>query len=443
MFLSAFDLKHLNAQYNQTLLMYKCGTEDAEYHSIVEQLKSSLSSVLVYFYPFAGRLVIGEDKRYAIECNDEGAEFIEARTNISFSHTQDRDFNPMTLYQRLVPTGKMSQCNACNGWPLLSVKVTRFVDGGLGVGIAVSHIVVDGRSLWHFIKSWAELSRGLPISLLPIHNRTLLKVNKSELMERAGNTDFTSKNQGNLEGVQSVIASSAKGKEQTGGIDDKLCYKTFYFSHDMVQNLKRLAMQDGKGPFSSFVAFSSHFWICMMKARGFADEEVVYFPLPVDCRRRINPPLPDAYFGNCVYATLVHTTAGKLFRGGISYGASLIAEAINSITDKSIRDYMGFAEKTGQYEKLMDENDVDNYIKGRFTAISQSAGTMSVYEELNFGWGKPVSVRSIRARFDSRGSVVVLPGPEGGSSIEATIVLPPDELQRLQSLLFSFDTWEK
>eukprot|EP00250_Pteridium_aquilinum_P019521 c24463_g2_i2 orf=1-207(-) len=53
------------------------------------------------------------------------------------------------------------------------VQVTRFGnDEGFVLGIGHSHVVADGMSFWHFMKSWGECARGEPISMHPlIHMR--------------------------------------------------------------------------------------------------------------------------------------------------------------------------------------------------------------------------------------------------------------------------------
>eukprot|EP01018_Ginkgo_biloba_P000762 Gb_31625 [translate_table: standard] len=424
MFLSTIDLKHLPATYMKVLLMYNtANVHDDEFQSMVERLKESLSSALVHFYPLAGRLVWCEDDmRYAIECNDEGIEFIEARTDVSLSRMQDDDnFDPITLYPKLIRMGQMPLCNDCVA-PLVSIQVTQFgAGGGLCVGLDVSHVAVDGQSLWHFIASWMELNRRLSISVLPNHDRTLMKVYRSNPTESTSSVNVWKKQANErLEGD----ALSSYGDLQ---------YKTFYFSHEMVQTIKRLAMQDGKGPFSSFVAFSSHFWRCLTKAKGFADDDTVYIYVPMDCRRRFDPPLPPSYFGNCVHGVFTRTTAGKLFSGGISYGAGLIDEGIKSLRDEDIRDYI---ERTERGQTPVDKDRVRHFLNGRLTIMTQSSA-IDVYKELDFGWGTPVQARSPRAIF-SRGVVSIFRGREGGSSVEVSVALPSDQMQRLQSLHLSF-----
>eukprot|EP01018_Ginkgo_biloba_P000765 Gb_31628 [translate_table: standard] len=435
MFLSAFDLDYFRpAHLMKVLIMYNTGNGDKEYHSMVERLKRSLSLSLVHFYPLAGRLVLGEDGRYAIDCNDAGAEFIEARTNISLSDMQDDDFDRATLFQKLVEAGKTSLCNDCN-LPLVSIQVTRFAGGGLCVGLSINHVIVDGQSYWHFFKSWAELSRGVSISLLPIHNRTVFKVNKLELENRAA-ANITCIESLKSEWVEgSAVTNTAEETHQIRISDIHVCYKTFHFTSDMFHSLKRLAMGRGvEGAASNtFSAFSSHMWKCIMKAKGVAEEETVYFLFPVNCRSRINPALPPAFFGNCVHLAVAQARAGKLFSERISYGAALIAEAMNSVRDKTIKDFIKTAEGRGN---SMDQTASALLNNGHLIVMTYST-SFSVYN-IDFGWGRPAHVKSVRPALSS-GLVVAMEGRDGGRNIDASIALPSDQMQRLQSILFCFE----
>ncbi|KAJ0090661.1 hypothetical protein Patl1_14612 [Pistacia atlantica] len=92
-------------------------------------LKEALSKALVAFYPLGGRLGRDENGEAAIDCNGEGVLFME---------------------------------------------VTHFKCGGICLGIGWHHILGDGTSAFHFIKSWAEITSGFSISVPPFIDRTIL-----------------------------------------------------------------------------------------------------------------------------------------------------------------------------------------------------------------------------------------------------------------------------
>lgn len=57
MFLSSFDVFFISTK-NQRVMFYKIDEHEMDFSTIAENLKRSLSLVLVYFYPFAGPLNI-------------------------------------------------------------------------------------------------------------------------------------------------------------------------------------------------------------------------------------------------------------------------------------------------------------------------------------------------------------------------------------------------
>ncbi|VVA98935.1 unnamed protein product [Arabis nemorensis] len=143
--LSIFDLIS-PAVYVPVIFFYKAEDVTESPEIISGKLKSSLSETLSRFYPIAGRI-----EGVSISCNDEGAVFTEARTDILLSDflrninvdSLDR-FSPITLGDS--PTV----------WPLLSVMVTFFGSGsGVAVTVAVSHRLCDAASLLTFVTDWA------------------------------------------------------------------------------------------------------------------------------------------------------------------------------------------------------------------------------------------------------------------------------------------------
>ena len=132
-------------------------------------LKESLRRALVPFYPMAGRLKEADHNgRLEIDCNGEGALFVEAETMHSL--VDFGDFKPSPELTRLViPTCDYSKGHALI--PLLMVQLTRFRCGGVTLGFAQHHRVADGLGHLHFIKSWARLARGLDLEVAPLHER--------------------------------------------------------------------------------------------------------------------------------------------------------------------------------------------------------------------------------------------------------------------------------
>ncbi|KAG5530903.1 hypothetical protein RHGRI_025753 [Rhododendron griersonianum] len=60
-----------------------------EEEKLVEVLKSSLSKVLVHYYPLAGRLTTDLEGRLVVDCTDEGAVFVKAKAHCTIREIGD------------------------------------------------------------------------------------------------------------------------------------------------------------------------------------------------------------------------------------------------------------------------------------------------------------------------------------------------------------------
>lgn len=87
--------------------------------NVAEILKDALSKVLVDFYPLAGRLIVDASGRIAVDCNGEGALFVEAMTNSSIDDFGD--FTSPSQLTTLVPSATYE--NGFTKSPLLMIQV--------------------------------------------------------------------------------------------------------------------------------------------------------------------------------------------------------------------------------------------------------------------------------------------------------------------------------
>ncbi|XP_030459962.2 BAHD acyltransferase At5g47980-like [Syzygium oleosum] len=133
--------------YTSVLLFYTSHASASSPRHRSSHLKSSLSKALARFYPLAGRI---RDNLY-IDCDDGGAEFVDAKVNCHISHILDRPC-PVSLC-KLLPIDTESP-EASTG-RLLLVQANAFGCGGLAVGICVSHKIADASTLTTFIKAWS------------------------------------------------------------------------------------------------------------------------------------------------------------------------------------------------------------------------------------------------------------------------------------------------
>ncbi|XP_043692828.1 coumaroyl-CoA:anthocyanidin 3-O-glucoside-6''-O-coumaroyltransferase 1-like [Telopea speciosissima] len=103
------------------------------------------------------------------------------------SGNQARDVNQFHfLVPNLIQSSIVDHLNFSD--QLLALQVTLFPYSGICMGVTASHVVLDGRTLVHFMKSWASISRssssssGVAASLspdsLPFYDRNVINDQK-------------------------------------------------------------------------------------------------------------------------------------------------------------------------------------------------------------------------------------------------------------------------
>ncbi|KAM3374580.1 stemmadenine O-acetyltransferase [Capsicum galapagoense] len=155
--LSSFD-QNSPPIYIPVLLFYLNNTSINTYKKLY-MLKKSLAECLSEYYPLAGTF---RDDYSVVECNDEGAEFIEARVNFAISQivgTSDvKLLNQLLPFEPILSIGVSSREKQMKRKCLLLLKPIYSECGGLAIGVCISHKIADGTSVVAFLNSWASKS---------------------------------------------------------------------------------------------------------------------------------------------------------------------------------------------------------------------------------------------------------------------------------------------
>jgi hypothetical protein len=88
----------------------------------IDTLKSSLSRVLVDYYPFAGRFRTSteDENKLVVDCNGEGALFVEASMDITVEELLKSSMMPNSSWKKIIYN--MESKNAVDT-PLLIIQV--------------------------------------------------------------------------------------------------------------------------------------------------------------------------------------------------------------------------------------------------------------------------------------------------------------------------------
>eukprot|EP00268_Persea_americana_P017334 TRINITY_DN18345_c0_g1_i3.p1 TRINITY_DN18345_c0_g1~~TRINITY_DN18345_c0_g1_i3.p1 ORF type:complete len:450 (+),score=99.13 TRINITY_DN18345_c0_g1_i3:116-1465(+) len=339
--------------------VYCFKAEDKGNERAAEVIKEALGKVLVHYYPLAGRLTISSEGKLIVNCTGEGAVFVEADANCTMEAIGDiTKPDPYTLGKLVcnIPTAK----NILETPPLVA-QITRFKCGGFVLGLAMNHCMFDGLGAMEFVNSWGETARGLPLSVPPFIDRSILKSRELPKVEFPHH-EFAE--------IKDVSNTSTL-------YQDEMLYRSFCFDPEKLEKLKSKAMEDGVlGKCTTFEVLSAFVWRARSHALMLRPDQQTKLLFAVDGRSRFDPPLPKGYFGNGIVLTNSHCSAGELSGNPFSFTVGLVQKAVSMVTDSYMRSAIDYFEVTRDRPSLT------------ATLLITTWSRLS-FHITDFGWGEP------------------------------------------------------
>ncbi|KAF3629142.1 putative eukaryotic translation initiation factor 3 subunit F-like [Capsicum annuum] len=426
--LSVSDLLMLSVHYIQKGCLFTYPPFPIAH--LISLLKFSLSQTLAQFPPLAGQFVTDLNGYVYISCNDVGVDFVHA----SATHIFIRDvIGSVDVPDHVKEFFPMDRTVSYRGHfsPLLAVQVTELADG-VFIGCAVNHSVMDGTSFWNFFNTFAEVSRGVKrMTRQPDFTRNSILISNS------------------------VLKLPDDGPKITFVGDTPLRERIFSFSRESIQRLKaktnnRKLNYEGEinvvelmakrsidplkmktetetinptAEISSFQSLCALLWRAVTRARKFPPSKMTTFRMAVNCRHRLQPKLNPLYFGNAIQSIPTNASAGDVLSHDLHWCAEQLNNNVKAHDDATVRKFVEDWEKDPRCFPL-----------GNFDGAMLTMGSsprFPMYDN-DFGWGRPVAVRSGRAnKFD--GKISAFPGREGGGSVDLEVILSPETMEGLES----------
>ena len=285
------------------------------------------------------------------------------------------------------------------------LQVTRFKCGGFTLGLAMNHCMLDGVSATEFLHSWAETSRGLPLSVPPAIDRTLLAARTPPKIEFP-HDEFKQ--------IERVSDTSSLHEQE-------LVYCSFSFDSEKLQRLKMEALADGTiEGCTTFEALSALVWRARTRALGLEPGQETKLLFAVDGRTRLEPPLPKGYFGNGIVLTYSICTAGELVEKPLSFAVSLVQKAIRMIDDGYIRSTIDFFETTRARPSL------------DYTLLITTWSKLTL-NSIDFGWGEPLCCGPVT--LPEKEVSLFLSEGKGSKAISVLIGLPAVAMETFQDTM--------
>ncbi|KAI3465967.1 hypothetical protein Pfo_022630 [Paulownia fortunei] len=386
--------------YIHIILYFEACHHHPDSEETSQKLKRSLSDALAIYYPLAGRL---QDNSW-VDCNDAGAEYVEAWFNDY--RIMDVVENPRTeelkQYVPAAPSG--------SGDIPLAVQVSFFGCKGTAIGVCMSHRVADAMSLVTFINAWAAACRG--------DAKTIAVTQPSfNLASRFAPADFSG-----------FFPSGAPPPPQ------QIVTKRFTFNEQKLAALRRAA----SGPLTEnptrVEAVSAFIWRHFMESVTMKDQmkgenRVFAATHAVDIRRRAIPPLPHQFFGNACARAMAVTAASAEERDYYD-----LAIKMREVIRKADGNYVRRLENGGTFLKYYSTNEENDPAFRDGRKILEICGFTSWCRlpayDADYGWGKPVWVSIIGV---PQKNLIFFLGTKSGDGIEAWVNMLEEDIAMIET----------
>ncbi|KAK7310922.1 hypothetical protein RJT34_08722 [Clitoria ternatea] len=357
----------------------------------LDVLKSSLSRVLVDYYPLAGRLNSAGDHKLEVDCNGQGAVFAEAFMNTTAQQLLEPSKTPNKCWRKFM---YKVEAQSFLDVPPLVVQVTRLGCGGMILCTAINHCLCDGMGTSQFLHGWAQLTTNPQsyLTIMPFHMRHVLKP-RDPPQVKLRNPGYTVTNPTPEVDLLKLIQSPP------------LVPTSITFTPSRVLRLKKHLKC------TTFETLAAHTWRSWIRSLN------TPLPLPstlkvkllfsVNVRKIVN--LSEGYYGNGFILACAESTVEELVEGGLEHGVKSVQEAKLRLKDEEyIRSTVDLLE--------------DKRVKPDLsTSLVISQWSRLGLEELDFGEGKALHMGPLTSDIyclflpvtgDSRALRVLLSVPE-------------------------------
>ncbi|CAH9145730.1 unnamed protein product [Cuscuta epithymum] len=393
------------------------GDDDDDPASLI---KDGLAKALVYFYPLAGRLFEGPNKKLTVDCNGEGVLFVRAEADLPLRKLGRFVQSPSPYLRKLLH--HVPGSDGITGAPLLLIQVTRFTCGGFALGVRFNHTMVDGYGLALFLKTVCELATGAPEpSVLPVWERQLLAAANSSPTTTQHTVAPTSTNMKfkllDMEWWASVVVDFEKMAARPrffffpAILKPILAKRSFTLTPQDIQALKDQVLDEGFGKCTTFEVISACLWKCRTVGLQLHPDTTVTVTFPSDIRGRSSVTgltLPRGYYGNGIVMLSAAANAKVLCESPLSYAIQLIREAKEKLNLDYVKSVINFMVVNGRPRMPV----ARNLLVSDISRIG--------LEKLDIGWGNAIYAGGAMAAYGA----TFLERPVSTASVESSVLVP-------------------
>ncbi|KAK3022531.1 hypothetical protein RJ639_046747 [Escallonia herrerae] len=380
---------------------------------VAARLKVSLSKTLSHFFPLAGRI----KDRFSINCNSEGILFRQANVTCNFSEFLKK---PRTdLLEMFLPCPRLSN-EPENAKAHVAVQLNIFASAsGIAIGMCFLHKLVDAASMAAFLKCWAAIARD--------------EDDKAALV--SSDVDFEAASQLFTPSKEVPSGNQFLLGEDWPSKAVKAVRKRFVFDATAISRLKAEVTSELWSNPSRVMVVSGFIWKCTMAVSKNPKSPSV-LTLAVDMRRRMVPPLSPNCIGNMVWQAMASTTPGE--KDELRHLVCLMRAAVAKVNHdhtQSLQGETGLAAVSKLREELKDMQSRGNRGGGRDNTLNLTSSWCGFgFNEVDFGWGKPIWVSNVGGQYEYLvvNLVILIENGVAGEEIEAWITLDEHEMSILE-----------
>lgn len=390
--------------YASIMVFYRIADPDFDVPQTLAQLKKSLSETLTLFYPFSGRT---KDNLYVDEF-DAGVVYVEA--NVSCTLAEYFKLRQNELLDQFVPFPPFRN-ETDDSKPQIGFQVNVFACGGIAISTSLGHKVADGGTLSHFLMSWATAFQGAPHKII----------------------------KPNLSDAPIVFPPRENFPQKYKTLMYKLWFKKgnfitrrFVFNADAVATLREMAKSEEVPKPTRNEAVTCFVWKHMAAASkevsGSARASIVAHA--TNMRPRVKSRVLNTAIGNLFW--WARAASDRAADADLQELVVTLRESLANFSNKyleSLESEVGFAavsEFFDQIEEILSsepENAPDIY------GFSNWGG---FFNEVNFGWGKPIWVGAHGKVGSEFRNLVFFVDKQGGKGIEAFMTLEEKHMAALE-----------
>uniref|UniRef100_A0A8I6W9B3 Acetyltransferase n=1 Tax=Hordeum vulgare subsp. vulgare TaxID=112509 RepID=A0A8I6W9B3_HORVV len=409
--LTPWDLRRITGDYIQK------GVVLPKPSAGVEHLASSFARAVGHFYPLAGRFAVAAVANdgtespsrqpglaISLRCSDEGAEFVHAvAPGVTVADITGALCTPRVVWSFFPLNGVLGTDAVVDpSLPLLAAQVTDLADG-VFIAMSLNHGAADGTTFWDLFNRWSQISRNKSdiSTVLPLQIQRWFH-----------------------EGCPLPIPLPFAKVQDMGRPFEyppvQEC--SVHFSPESIKKLKAKANAEmATATISSLQALLAHLWRAVCRARGLAPDVETTFTLPVGCRTRMTG-IRKGYVGTAVASAVARTPVGEILgEGRLGWTAWRLNRAVASVDEASLKVELASWSQNPSFRYSADH--VPSAV------LMSGSPRFDVYGN-DFGWGRPVAVRSgAGSKLD--GMVTVYEDGGGRGGMELQVCLAPDVLATL------------